>query len=38
MVKAADLGGHLSRLERERRLAGWIDRSALLKKILKPLH
>jgi hypothetical protein len=38
VVAAAALRRHVSRLARERRLAGWIERSALLKKILKPLH
>ena len=38
VVAAAALGRHVSRLARERRLAAWIERSALLKKILKPLH
>jgi len=38
VVKAAALRGHVSRLARERRLAAWIERSALLKKILKPRH
>ena len=38
VVEAAALRRHVNRLARERRLAGWIERSALLKKILKPLH
>jgi hypothetical protein len=38
VVKAAELRRHVRRLARERRLAGWIERSALLKKILKPQH
>jgi hypothetical protein len=38
VVAAAALRRHVSRLARERRLAGWIERSAILKKILRPLH
>jgi hypothetical protein len=36
VVAAAGLRRHVSRLARERRLLGWIARSALLAKILKP--
>ena len=36
VVPAAALRRHVSRLARERRLAGWIERSTVLKTILKP--
>jgi hypothetical protein len=38
VVAAAALRRHVSRLAREQRLAGWIERSTFLKNILKPLH
>ena len=36
VVAAPALRARISRLARERRLTGWIERSALLRKILKP--
>lgn len=36
VVAAAALRRYVARLARERRLAGWLERSALLKKILTP--
>jgi hypothetical protein len=36
VVAAAALRRHVSRLARERRLARWVEGSAILKKILKP--
>jgi len=36
VVAAAALRRYAARLARERRLLGWLERSALLKKILKP--
>jgi hypothetical protein len=36
VVPAAGLRRRVARLARERRLAGWVTRSALLRKILKP--